>query len=86
MVFLRSLDKGIWACLGDLPPYMPRRAETIPLIPIFVLLKRSNDIIIRLINTHALNFYHTDNMFISTRVLIIYFDKYSNYDEIHRID
>ena len=27
-VFLRSPDKGFWACLGDLPPDMPRRPET----------------------------------------------------------
>ena len=27
-VFLRSSDKGFWACLGDIPPDMPRRAET----------------------------------------------------------
>ena len=26
--FLRSPDKGFWACLGDLPPDMPRRLET----------------------------------------------------------
>ena len=26
-VFLRSPDKGFWACLGDLPPDMPRRPE-----------------------------------------------------------
>ena len=24
----RSPDKGFWACLGDLPPDMPRRPET----------------------------------------------------------
>ena len=23
-VFLRSPEKGLWACLGDLPPDMPR--------------------------------------------------------------
>ena len=28
MVFLRSPDKGFWACLGDLPPDMPRWPET----------------------------------------------------------
>ena len=28
-VFLRSPDKGFWACLGDLPPDMPRRPETL---------------------------------------------------------
>ena len=27
-VFLRSPDKGFWACLGDLPPDMPRWPET----------------------------------------------------------
>ena len=27
-VFLRSPDKGFWACLGDLPPDKPRRPET----------------------------------------------------------
>ena len=27
-VFLRSPDKGFWACLGDIPPDMPRRQET----------------------------------------------------------
>ena len=27
-VFLRLPDKGFWACLGDLPPDMPRRPET----------------------------------------------------------
>ena len=27
-VFLRSPDKGFWACLGDLPPDMHRRPET----------------------------------------------------------
>ena len=27
-VFLRSPDKGFWACLGDQPPDMPRRPET----------------------------------------------------------
>ena len=27
-VLLRSPDKGFWACLGDLPPDMPRRPET----------------------------------------------------------
>ena len=27
-VFFRSPDKGFWACLGDLPPNMPRRPET----------------------------------------------------------
>ena len=27
-VFLRSPNKGFWACLGDLPPDMPRRPET----------------------------------------------------------
>ena len=27
-VFLRSPDKGFWACLGDIPPDMPRRPET----------------------------------------------------------
>ena len=27
-LFLRSPDKGFWACLGDLPPDMPRRPET----------------------------------------------------------
>ena len=27
-VFLRSPNKGFWACLGDLLPYMPRRPET----------------------------------------------------------
>ena len=27
-VFLRSPDKGFWACLGDIPPDMPRRSET----------------------------------------------------------
>ena len=27
-VFLHSPDKGFWACLGDLPPDMPRRPET----------------------------------------------------------
>ena len=27
-VFLRSPDKGFWACLGDMPPDMPRRPET----------------------------------------------------------
>ena len=27
-VFLRSPDKGFWACLGDLPPDMPRRPKT----------------------------------------------------------
>ena len=27
-VFLRSPDKGFWACLGDLLPDMPRRPET----------------------------------------------------------
>ena len=27
-VFLRSPDTGFWACLGDLPPDMPRRPET----------------------------------------------------------
>ena len=27
-VFLRSPDKGFWACPGDLPPDMPRRPET----------------------------------------------------------
>ena len=27
-VFLRSPDKKFWACLGDLPPDMPRRPET----------------------------------------------------------
>ena len=27
-VFLRSPDKGFWACLGDLPPHMPRKPET----------------------------------------------------------
>ena len=27
-VFLRSPDKGFWACLGDLSPDMPRRPET----------------------------------------------------------
>ena len=27
-VFLRSPDKEFWACLGDLPPDMPRRPET----------------------------------------------------------
>ena len=27
-VFLCSPDKGFWACLGDLPPDMPRRLET----------------------------------------------------------
>ena len=27
-VFLRSPYKGFWACLGDLPPDMPRRPET----------------------------------------------------------
>ena len=27
-VFLRSPEKGFWACLGDLPPDMPRRPET----------------------------------------------------------
>ena len=27
-VFLRSIDKGFWACLGDLPLDMPRRPET----------------------------------------------------------
>ena len=27
-VFLCSPDKGFWACLGDLPPDMPRRPET----------------------------------------------------------
>ena len=27
-VFLRSPDKGFWACLGDLPLDMPRRPET----------------------------------------------------------
>ena len=26
-VFLHSPDKGFWACLGDLPPDMPRRPE-----------------------------------------------------------
>ena len=28
IVFLCSPDKGSWACLGDLPPDMPRRPET----------------------------------------------------------
>ena len=27
-IFLRSPDKGFWACLGDLPPDMLRRPET----------------------------------------------------------
>ena len=27
-VFLRSPDTGFWACLGDIPPDMPRRPET----------------------------------------------------------
>ena len=27
-VFLRSPDKGFWACLGDIPPDMLRRPET----------------------------------------------------------
>ena len=27
-VFLRLPDKGFWACLGDLPPDMPRRLAT----------------------------------------------------------
>ena len=27
-VFLRSLDKGFWACLGDIPPDMPKRRKT----------------------------------------------------------
>ena len=27
-VFFRSPDEGFWACLGDLPPDMPRRPET----------------------------------------------------------
>ena len=27
-VFLLSPDKGPWACLGNLPPDMPRRPET----------------------------------------------------------
>ena len=27
-IFLRSPDKGFWACLGDLPPDMPRRPES----------------------------------------------------------
>ena len=27
-VFLRSPDKGFWACLGDIPPDMARRPET----------------------------------------------------------
>ena len=27
-VFLRSPDKGFWACLVDLPPVKPRRPET----------------------------------------------------------
>ena len=27
-VFLRSPDKGCWACPGDIPPGMPRRPET----------------------------------------------------------
>ena len=27
-VFLRLPDKGFWACLGDIPPDMPRRPET----------------------------------------------------------
>ena len=27
-VFLRSPDEGFWACLGDLPPDMPRRPGT----------------------------------------------------------
>ena len=27
--FLRSPDKGFWACLGDIPPDMPRRPETL---------------------------------------------------------
>ena len=27
-VFIRSPDKGFWACLGDIPPDMPRRPET----------------------------------------------------------
>ena len=27
-VFLRSPNKGFWACLGDLPPDMPKRPET----------------------------------------------------------
>ena len=26
-VFLRSPNKGFWACLGDIPPDMPRRPE-----------------------------------------------------------
>ena len=26
-VFLRSPDKGFWACLGDIPPDMPRQSE-----------------------------------------------------------
>ena len=28
-VLLRSADKGFWACLGDLPPNMPRRPEKV---------------------------------------------------------
>ena len=31
-VYLRSPDKGFWACLGDLPPDMPRRPETFVLL------------------------------------------------------
>ena len=27
-IFLSSPDKGFWACLGDLPPDMPRRPKT----------------------------------------------------------
>ena len=27
-VFFRSPNKGFWACLGDLPPDMPRQPET----------------------------------------------------------
>ena len=27
-LFLRSPDKGFWACPGDLPPDLPRRPET----------------------------------------------------------
>ena len=39
-VFLRSPDKGFWACLADLPTDMPRRPETWVLLCNLMLILR----------------------------------------------
>ena len=42
-VFLHSSDKGFWACLGDLPPDMPRWPESLGLTVAPVLSKKSEE-------------------------------------------